>query len=182
MWSIDGSKHCPETALPRDPSHIKSPNLFWIQRGACCLEPDMAFSREALLEPDKYRGVWSQTTIGLSAGFLMEKFEKEVKVLRGFATPLEKQEYQLSRPLGAPGDWIINQRVHMEGPMVLKAYVQKMAFLDIRGADSGHEGIQWPSVGECQGRKREVGGCVREHTHRNRGRGDGIGGLGNGKN
>jgi hypothetical protein len=36
---------------------------------------------------------------------------------------------------------------------------------------------RFPSVGEYQGRKVGVGGWVREHPHRNRGRGYGIGGL-----
>ena len=36
---------------------------------------------------------------------------------------------------------------------------------------------QCPSVGECQDREAGVGGWVREHPHRSRGRGDGIGGI-----
>ena len=33
---------------------------------------------------------------------------------------------------------------------------------------------QCPSVGECQGREIGMGRWVREHHHRNRGRGNGI--------
>ena len=34
-----------------------------------------------------------------------------------------------------------------------------------------------PSVGECQGSEVGVGGWVREHPHRSRGRKDGMGGC-----
>ena len=37
--------------------------------------------------------------------------------------------------------------------------------------------VQYPSVGECQGREAGVGGWVEEHPHRGRGSGDGLGGL-----
>ena len=33
----------------------------------------------------------------------------------------------------------------------------------------------WPSVGEWQAREVGVGGCLGEHPHRSRGRGDEIG-------
>ena len=44
----------------------------------------------------------------------------------------------------------------------------------------GGEGIglsktQCPSVGEFEGREAGVGGCMGEHPHRSRGRGEGIG-------
>jgi hypothetical protein len=63
-------------------------------------------------------------------------------------------------PLGVPGDWITNQRVHMEGPMVLaRGCVRGWPLLDI----SGRRGLwSWElrclSVGECQGWKAGVGG------------------------
>ena len=37
-------------------------------------------------------------TIALSAGSPIEDLEKRLKELKGFATPLEEQQYQLSRP------------------------------------------------------------------------------------
>ena len=50
-------------------------------------------------EPDKYRGRYSQPTIGLSTGSLMEELEKGLKELKEFATnPMEEQQYQPIRP------------------------------------------------------------------------------------
>jgi hypothetical protein len=46
----------------------------------------MAVSREALPEPDIYRGGCSQSTIRLSMGFPMEELERGLKELKGFAT------------------------------------------------------------------------------------------------
>jgi hypothetical protein len=43
-------------------------------------------------------------------------------------------------------------------------------------ATSGPEGVRCPSVGECQGWKVGVGGCVGEHHDKGRRRSDGIGG------
>jgi hypothetical protein len=37
--------------------------------------------------PDKYRGGYSQPTIGLSTGSPMEVLEKGLKELKGFANP-----------------------------------------------------------------------------------------------
>jgi hypothetical protein len=45
----------------------------------------------------------------------------------------------------------------------------------VGGEALGPEGIQCPSVVECQGRKMGVGGWFGEHIHRDRKRGDGIG-------
>jgi hypothetical protein len=45
----------------------------------------------------------------------------------------------------------------------------------VGGEALGLEGVRCPSVGECQGRRTGVGGCVGEHLHR--GRGDEIGEL-----
>ena len=53
----------------------------------------------------------------------MEKLEKGLKELRGFAAPWREQQCQQARPPGAPGDWTTNQRIHMEGPMALTIYV-----------------------------------------------------------
>jgi hypothetical protein len=40
--------------------------LLQILKSACWVKPDIAASGETLLEPDKYRGVCSQPTIGLN--------------------------------------------------------------------------------------------------------------------
>ena len=88
---------------------------------------------ERLSEPDKYRGGCSQPTIGLSAGSRMEELEKGLKELRGFAAPWGEQQCQQARPPGVLRDRTTNQRVHMEGPMVLVAYV----------AEDGLIGHQW---------------------------------------
>jgi hypothetical protein len=49
----------------------------------------------------------------------MEELGKGLKELRVFAAPWREQQCQQARSPGAPGDWTTNQRVHMEGPMVL---------------------------------------------------------------
>ena len=64
-----------------------------------------------------------QPIIGLSAGFLIEKLEKGLKELMGFAVSWRKQRCQWASPPGAPGDWTTNQRVHMEGSMAMAANV-----------------------------------------------------------
>jgi hypothetical protein len=43
----------------------------------------------------------------------MEKLEKGLKELRGFAAPCREQQCQQSRPPGAPRDWTTNNRVHI---------------------------------------------------------------------
>ena len=52
---------------------------------------------------------------------------------------------------------------------------QRMALYGISGR-RGPVKARFPSVGEYQGREVGVGGWVREHPHRSRGRGNGIGG------
>jgi hypothetical protein len=60
-------------------------------------------------------------------------------------------------------------------PCLLLHMSQRMALLDlVGGATFWPDGVQYPSVGEFQGRKVEVGGWEGEHPHRGRGRGDGI--------
>jgi hypothetical protein len=60
----------------------------------------------------------------MSSGSLIEEFEKGLKKLRGFPNPWKEQQCQLHARLPrAPGDWTTNQRVHMEGPMFLAAYL-----------------------------------------------------------
>ena len=46
--------------------------------------------------------------------------------MRGFADPWGGcrgvQQCQPVRPSKAPGDWTVNQRIHMEGPIALATY------------------------------------------------------------
>jgi hypothetical protein len=55
-----------------------------------------------LPEPDIYRGICSQPTIELITGSPVEKLERELKELKGFANPLEEQQYQPTRPPPPP--------------------------------------------------------------------------------
>ena len=56
-------------------------------------------------------------------GFSVEELEKGLKELRGFAALWREQQCQQTRPLRAARDWTTNQRIHVEGPMALAAYV-----------------------------------------------------------
>jgi hypothetical protein len=58
------------------------------------------------------------------------------KELRGFAAPWGEQQCQQVRPSRAPKDWTTNQRVHMEGPMALGAYVAEDSLI-------GHQWKEW---------------------------------------
>jgi hypothetical protein len=53
----------------------------------------------------------------------MEKLENGPKELKGFAAPLEEQQYEQTSTSRAPWDYTTNQRVHMEGPMAPATYV-----------------------------------------------------------
>jgi hypothetical protein len=72
--------------------------LFCMPRSAYWEEPDRAVTWEALPELYKYRGGYSQPTIGLSVGSPIEELEKGLKELKGFATPEEEQQYEPTRP------------------------------------------------------------------------------------
>jgi hypothetical protein len=65
----------------------------------------------------------------------------------------------------------------MEGPMAPVAYVAEDRLVGYQWKEQplGPRGVRYPSVGECQGRKTEVGRWVGKHPHIGRGRGDGIG-------
>jgi hypothetical protein len=65
----------------------------------------------------------------------MEELEKELKELRGFATPMgwgeqQCQSTRLYHP-GAPRDWTTKQIVHMEGPRASAAYVAEDGLVGI---------------------------------------------------
>ena len=74
-----------------------------------------------------------QPSIGLSTVFLMEELEKELGV--GGCSPMGGATVSTGQTPGAPRDWTINQRVHMEGPMAPATYV----------AEDGLVGHQWES-------------------------------------
>ena len=86
-----------------------------------------------------------QSTIGLNVGSPMEELEKGLKELRGFVAPWGDQKCQPARPSGAPGVWITNQRVHMEGPIApatcvaedgLVGHQLEVCLLGLRGFDA----------------------------------------------
>ena len=52
----------------------------------------------------------------------MEELEKGLKELRGLQT-YGKSKCQLAISPRASRDWTTNQRIHVEGPMALAAYV-----------------------------------------------------------
>jgi hypothetical protein len=114
--------------------------------------------------------------IGLSVGSLVEKLEKGLKEVRGFADLWKEQQCQPIRPPGTPRDWTTNQRVHKEGPRLWLCMWQRITLLASVGREAlGPEGVHCHSVGECQGWKMGAGGWVGENPHRGRGRGDRIG-------
>jgi hypothetical protein len=79
----------------------------------------------------------SQLTTGLIMGPLVKQLEKGLKKLRGFVAPWRKQQCQLARCPGAPGDWTTNQRVHKEGPIALATYMAEDGLV-------GHSWEEWP--------------------------------------
>jgi hypothetical protein len=158
--------------------HREIKNLLglWMLGSACWWKPDMAISWEALPEPDKYRGRGLQPTIGLSAGgggaSLMEKLEKGLKELRGFAAPWGKQQCQPVRPpeFGG-GNGPPTKECTRRDPWLLTHMWQRMALLDIcerRGFWS------WECLLlQCRwmpGQEDRRGGWVGEGKHPNRGK------------
>ena len=68
----------------------------------------------------------------------MEELEKGLKEMRWGVQPHgESNNVNHAEPPGAPRDWTINQRVHMEGPMALAAYVAEDGLV-------GHQWEGWP--------------------------------------
>ena len=59
-------------------------------RSACSQEPDIAVSREALPEPDKYRGACSQPTVGLSTEFPNGGVRERTEGAEGACNPIER--------------------------------------------------------------------------------------------
>jgi hypothetical protein len=62
------------------------PRNLQMPRSACRQEPVIAVTLEALPDPDKYRGKYLQSIIGVR-GSPMEELEKGLKDLKGFVTP-----------------------------------------------------------------------------------------------
>jgi hypothetical protein len=97
-------------------------NLIW-------LSPERLCQSLTNTEEDAH----SQPFIRLSTGSPVEKLEKGLKELRGFAAPWREQHCQPFRSPRALGDWTTNQRIHMEQPMALLA---DDTLLDISGWSS----------------------------------------------
>jgi hypothetical protein len=68
----------------------------------CWQDPDIAVSCEALLLPGKYRRGCSQPSLGWNTGSPMKEVEKVPKELKGSATLLKKQQYELTSTPRAP--------------------------------------------------------------------------------
>jgi hypothetical protein len=86
----------------------------------------------------------------------MEKLEKGLKELRGFAEPCGEQQCQPARLPRAPKDWTTNKRVHMEGLMARAACGaedMRPYWMSMGGAALGPEGVQCPSVGDARARR-----------------------------
>ena len=58
-----------------------------------------------------------------TTGIPMKELGKELKKVKGFASPQVEQHYQPTRPPRASTMQTTNQRVHMEGPMAPATYV-----------------------------------------------------------
>jgi hypothetical protein len=58
---------------------------------------------------------------------------EETEETEGVYNPMEGAKVSTGQTPGAPGDWTTNQRIHVERPMVLAAYV----------AEDGFVGHQW---------------------------------------
>ena len=87
-----------------------------------------------LPEPDKYRGRCLQPTIGLSMG--MEKLERGLKKLKGFATPYEEQQYKPTSPLPHSSQGLIHQpkNIHVLSDPCLQLHMyQRIVLSDING-------------------------------------------------
>ena len=94
------SRDCP--TLGSIPSSDNKPqHLLLMPRCVCRQEPGMDVLWKALPAPHQSRCGCSQPTIGLSLGIPMEKLGEGLKELKGFATPYENQQYQLTGPLRA---------------------------------------------------------------------------------
>jgi hypothetical protein len=65
----------------------QNPDTVTFANKCLLMEPDIAISRKALPEPDKYRCGCLQPPIGLNTGTPMEVLGEGMKELKGFATP-----------------------------------------------------------------------------------------------
>jgi hypothetical protein len=83
----------------------------------------MAVSSEALPEPEKYRGECLQPIIGLNAGVPDGGVGEGIDGADRVYSPKEGATVSIGQNPRAPGDWTTNQKIHMERPMALAAYV-----------------------------------------------------------
>ena len=99
----------------------------------------------------------------------MEELEKGLKEPNMFAphrknNNIYQPDTQISRELDhqPKNTW--------RNPWIQLHMLQRMTLLDISGRIDGPEGVRCSSAEECQGKKVRVGGWVREHSQRSRGR------------
>jgi hypothetical protein len=107
----------------------------------------------------------------------MEELENGLEDLKGFATSHEELLNQPTRPLKS-SHGLKNQPRSTHGGTHGSSYICSKGWPC--WASMGREAIglvkdQFPRVGEFEGSEVGVGGGVREHPHRSRGRGDRIG-------
>jgi hypothetical protein len=159
----------PHLGIPPIYNH-QTQTLLWMPRSAWWEEPDIAVSREALPESDKYRGGFSQPNFGLSTGSPMEELDKGLKELKGFAVPWEEKQYQPTRtPKRSQGLNHQPRSTHGSSCMCCRG----LHCWPLVGGHAFGPGKAWcPSVEEFEG--GEVGvGRWGKYPPRSRGRGMG---------
>jgi hypothetical protein len=112
----------------------------------------------------------------------MEKLEKGLKELKGFAAPQEEQQHEPTStpppelPGTKPPPTTMNPhgRIHGSRCVCSRGWP---CWISMGREALGLVKAQCRSVGECQYRKGGENGWVEEHPHRSRGKEDGIGGL-----
>jgi hypothetical protein len=121
----------------------------------------------ALKELDKYRGRCSKPVIELSLGSSMEDLQEGLKVLKDFATPHEKHQYQPTRTPDLPETKLPTKCTHggTHGSSLICNRVWH-CWTSTAGDDLGPVKVQFPSEGKYQGGEAGVGRCIKKHPHR----------------
>ena len=127
LISRDWRKGHPESAPPGDSSHIQLPHPDAIVDARKCLLSGAWYS--CLLRVSARAWQIQRWMLAVNhwtepGGFQREKLQKVLKELRGSAAPWGKgTTVWTGQSPGAAGNLTTNQRLHMEGPLALAAYV-----------------------------------------------------------